>query len=199
MTWQYDERGQVITETRTVDGGLGTFVTGWRYNSAGLLSEMIYPADGLGNARQMADASGNVTLRRSFTPWGEVLEQQSMGDFAWGYFGGLMDAATGLLYVGNGQYYDPATGRFLTREAQEGKTNPYVPWGGPLGMMVGPLALIALLRRREKGEKRGRVDYLLLGLLVVLAVGMSLAGCTPEEEDDEQAGPPTQPSGGQTT
>ena len=31
-----------------------------------------------------------------------------------------MDAATGLLYVGNGQYYDPATGRFLThgREAK---------------------------------------------------------------------------------
>ena len=26
-----------------------------------------------------------------------------------------MDVATGLLYVGNGQYYDPATGRLLTR------------------------------------------------------------------------------------
>ena len=32
-----------------------------------------------------------------------------------GYFGGMLDAATGLIYLGNGQYWDPETGRFLTR------------------------------------------------------------------------------------
>jgi hypothetical protein len=54
-----------------------------------------------------------------------------------GLFGGVMDAATGLIYVGSGQYYlpgrssghgDPATGRFLTREAKPENANPYVPW-----------------------------------------------------------------------
>ena len=34
-----------------------------------------------------------------------------------------MDAATGLIYVGNGQYYDPETGRFLTRDAKPNKIN----------------------------------------------------------------------------
>ena len=58
-----------------------------------------------------------------------------------------MNVATGLLYIGNGQYYDPASGRFLTRDAQPGVTNPYVPWGAhPLGVIVGPLVLAALWR-----------------------------------------------------
>ncbi|MFH2102932.1 MAG: hypothetical protein ABIJ39_06205, partial [Chloroflexota bacterium] len=83
--------------------------------------------DGTGTPRQLTDAAGAVTLAGSYTPWGDVLDYSGSGNFTWGYFGGLMDAATGLLYVGNGQYYDPATGRFLTREVQPENTNPYVP------------------------------------------------------------------------
>lgn len=51
-----------------------------------------------------------------------------------------MDSATGLLYVGNGQYYDPVTGRFLTRDAKPNNSNPYVPWD-PTGALLGPLGL----------------------------------------------------------
>jgi RHS repeat-associated protein len=76
----------------------------------------------------MNQASGTVTISSSYTPWGDTLEYQGQGNFAFGYFGGLMDAATGLLYVGNGQYYDPSTGRFLTRHAKPDNTNPHVPW-----------------------------------------------------------------------
>ena len=54
-----------------------------------------------------------------------------------------MDAATGLLYVGNGQYYDPATGRFLTRNAKPNQSNPYTPFD-PLGALFAPLGLVAL-------------------------------------------------------
>jgi YD repeat-containing protein len=54
-SWQYDERGQVITETRVLTDNLGTFMTGWRYNSAGMLTEMIYPADDQGILRQAQD------------------------------------------------------------------------------------------------------------------------------------------------
>lgn len=56
---------------------------------------------------------------------GDTLERNGTGNFQFGYpsialragFGALMDEVTGLLYVGNGQYYDPSTGRFLTRNA----------------------------------------------------------------------------------
>lgn len=58
----------------------------------------------------MTDIQGQVTLSRSFTPWGELLGQTGVGDTTWGHLGGVLDAATSLIYVGNGQYYDPATG-----------------------------------------------------------------------------------------
>ena len=74
--------------------------------------------------RQLADAQGAITLSARYTPWGDTLETYGNGGFTFGYFGGVMDAATGLLYIGNGQYYDPATGRFLTCDAKPDQTNP---------------------------------------------------------------------------
>ena len=53
-----------------------------------------------------------------------MLSQSGTLDLAQAYLGGWVDAATGLIYVGDGQYYDPTTGRFLTREAQPGKLKP---------------------------------------------------------------------------
>lgn len=64
-------------------------------------------------------------------------------------FGGVVDAATGLLYVGNGQYYDPETGRFLNRNAKPEQNNPYIPWGGnPSSALIAPLALLVLQKPR---------------------------------------------------
>jgi YD repeat-containing protein len=165
---------------------IGEQTTGWSY----------YLRDSLGSVRQVTDAVGEVLLSRSFTPWGEVSEQNGSGDITWGYFGGLLDAATGLIYVGDGQYYDPSTGRFLTRQAQPGKSNPYVPWGGdgPAGMLIGPLALAALLcKRRKGGGKPGRGEYLLLAVLTVLAMGVMLAGCKLPKPSENASTPPSHP------
>lgn len=72
----------------------------------------------------MTNASGEITLASSYTPSpkgvlreGDTLSVSGSGNFAQGYFGGMMDNATGLLYLGNRQYYDPQTGRFLNRNA----------------------------------------------------------------------------------
>jgi hypothetical protein len=57
-----------------------------------------------------------------------------------------MDTATGLLYVGNGQYYDPSTGRFLNRDVRPDQTNPYVPWKqDPSSALMAPLAILTCL------------------------------------------------------
>jgi hypothetical protein len=69
--------------------------------------------DGTNTQRQLTDTLGEVTYSARYTPWGDTLETYGSGNFAFGYpsialragFGGLMDAATGLLYVGDGQYY----------------------------------------------------------------------------------------------
>jgi RHS repeat-associated protein len=84
----------------------------------------------------LTDATGAVTYSARYTPWGDTLEASGTGNLTFGYFGGLMDAATGLLYVGDGQYYDPSTGSFLTRNAKPYQTNPYLPFD-PTGAMLG--------------------------------------------------------------
>jgi hypothetical protein len=87
-----------------------------------------------------------------------------------------MDTATGLLYVGNGQYYDPETGRFLNRNAKPEQNNPYIPWGGnPSSALIAPLALLVLVFGRKK--TRSKWDNLVIILVLALAIGMSLSAC----------------------
>lgn len=119
----------------------------------------MYPS----RSYQLQPRSDTITYRGDFTLPTELLEQiaangfdklpelirvvVNAGSLAWGYFGGLADAATGLIYMGDEQYYDPSTGRFLTR--QPVRLNPYVPWGGdPAGALLGPLTLLVLLHKR---------------------------------------------------
>jgi hypothetical protein len=57
--------------------------------------------------------------------------------------------------VGNGQYYDPETGRFLNRNAKPEQNNPYIPWGGnPSSALIAPLALLVLVFGRKKTKNK---------------------------------------------
>ena len=145
-------------------GGIGEETNAWSYSLP----------DGTKTPRQLSNLQGEVTLSARYTPWGDTLDTFGSGNFTFGYLGGVLDATTGLLYVGNGQYYDPATGRFLTRDVYPNSPNPYVPWN-PLGAILGPLALVSLFyTRRKKGSKAGTFLVLVLALG---SVGMTLAGC----------------------
>jgi YD repeat-containing protein len=200
---QVGQRPLVATPQGPPEGGQGGQSTHYLYGH-GPLGERaagwaLYLPDGTDSVRQLAGMDGQVTLTRRFSPWGELLEQDGGGDFAWGYFGGLLDAATGLIYVGGGQYYDPVTGRFLTRQGP-GRDNPYVPWGrDPLGALLGPVALLIFLHRRRR--KPGRYDQILVGLVLLLAVGAGLAACGdgggPSAPGPSPL-PPTQPPGAST-
>ena len=88
-----------------------------------------------------------------------------------------MDSAIGLLYMGNGNYYDPATGRFLNRNANPNGTNPYMPWGGePSAAFMAPLALLSLFYSRRK--KRGTLDTIIILLVLGVSLSMGLTACT---------------------
>ena len=63
----------------------------------------------------MVDPQGKVTLAQSYTPFGNVLEQVGAGQSGFGYTGEQQDPLTQLIYL-RARYYDPMTGRFLTKD-----------------------------------------------------------------------------------
>ena len=161
---------------------IAEFTTDWSYSLP----------DGTNTPRQLTNSAGEITLSGRYTPWGDSLEYAGTGNFTFGYFGGLMDSATGLLYVGNGQYYDPATGRFLTRDVNPNSPNPYVPWGDPTGALLAPLALVGLIYGRKK--KKSKFDYFVIMLFVAVGVGMGLSACAPANPPSTLPGSPQPPS-----
>jgi len=164
-------------------GAVAEKTTAWSYSLS----------DGSNTPRQLTDASGAVTFAARYTPWGDTLETHGTGDFTFGYFGGMMDEASGLLYVGNGQYYDPATGRFLTRSAKPNQDNPYTPFD-PMGALFAPLGLMALVYgRKKKGSKWG---MFLVILMFAVVIGMTLSGCNNDSGNSNGNGnQPPIPSG----
>jgi hypothetical protein len=74
---------------------------------------------------------------------------------------------------GNGQYYDPATGRFLTRDARPNQNNPYTPFD-PMGALFAPLGVVALVYSKRKGSK-GAILLVILSFAVV--TGLKLSAC----------------------
>jgi len=175
-------------------GLIGELTDNWSYSLP----------DGSNTGRQLTNQTGEVTLVTSYTPLsregmlreGDLLDMRGEGNFTFGYFGGMtlahaqragVDTATGLMYIGNGQYYDPSTGRFLNRDTRSNQTNPYVPWSGdPAGMLVAPLSLLSLLLGKKK--KRGKWELAVVILVLGLSLGMSLTGCQPPNSSP----PPTE-------
>ncbi len=147
-------------------GAIGEETNAWSYSLP----------DGTNTPRQLSDLNGEVTLAGRYTPWGGILEVQGTGDFTFGYLGGILDGATNLIYVGNGQYYDPSTGRFLTRDVNPNSTNPYVPWN-PIGAILGPLAVLSMFYGRKK--TRNKWDTLVILIVLGISMGIGVVACAP--------------------
>jgi RHS repeat-associated protein len=175
--------------TADADGNVTTYLYGLGAVAEKTTAWNYALPDGSNTPRQLTNASGAVTFATRYSPWGDTLETYGAGNFAFGYYGGVMDAATGLLYVGNGQYYDPATGRFLTRDAKSKQDNPYTPFD-PMGALFAPLGLVALVySNRKKGSKW---VILLVILSFAVVTGMTLSGCG-LGDDATPTETPTQP------
>jgi RHS repeat-associated protein len=80
--------------------------------------EYLLP-DALGSVRQIADSSGNVTLAKSYEPYGTVLTSTGTATSIFGFSGEQVDSYTGLIYL-RARYMQPRLGIFLARD----------PWSG---------------------------------------------------------------------
>jgi RHS repeat-associated protein len=75
--------------------------------------------DGLGSVRQLADASGALTLAQGYTPFGVPLWSDGNGSTGYGFTGERWKAYAELLFL-RARYYEPGTGRFSQKD----------PWSG---------------------------------------------------------------------
>jgi RHS repeat-associated protein len=98
-------------------GGLAE--TQWLYN------------DHLGNAAMAADAAGNVTMRASLDPYGNVEDKNGGWSTAYLFTGKEMVPGLGLYYFG-ARWYDPELGMWLGRDPAGQFESPYVYAGNGL-------------------------------------------------------------------
>lgn len=67
-------------------GAIGEQTNAWSY--------LLH--DGTNTPRQLVDLAGEITLSARYTPWGDTFDTYGNGHFTFGYFGGVIDATTGI-------------------------------------------------------------------------------------------------------
>jgi RHS repeat-associated protein len=83
-------------------------------NGNGASPEYIH-SDHLGSPVAATSASGAISWRENYTPFGEARVKPAANANQTGYTGHVQDAATGLTYM-QARYYDPVIGRFLSTD-----------------------------------------------------------------------------------
>ena len=80
----------------------------------------LFPlADAQGTTRFLTDSSGQIVQSYSYSPYGQVAAASSATTTPYLYTGENLDQETGLEYL-RARYYDPATGRFGSRDPVSG-------------------------------------------------------------------------------
>ena len=89
-------------------------------NASTLITD-YFLTDALGSVRQLTDASGAITLAKSYQPYGATLASAGSGTSPFAFTGEQVDAS-GLTYL-RARYYSSGDGRFLTRDTWMGDYN----------------------------------------------------------------------------
>jgi RHS repeat-associated protein len=83
-----------------------------------------YLYNGHGDVVKIVDESGNIVNRYKYDEWGNILEETEEIENPIRYAGEYFDEESGMYYL-RARYYDPVTGRFISKDSYEGTlTNP---------------------------------------------------------------------------
>jgi len=81
--------------------------------------QSYYHYDGLGSSRALSNGSGQVTARYSYDAFGAVRSSSGTSPNSFKFTGEQADDETGLIYL-RARYYDPETGRFMSKDPKAG-------------------------------------------------------------------------------
>ena len=115
--------------------------------------------DALGSLRQLADASADITLARTYEPFGDPLSTVGTGTSIYGFTSEQRDG-TGLVYL-RARYYGPSFGRFLSRDSWDGDPNQPMSYNAWLYVHANPTNWTDPTGRQpcEEGECFDPLEY----------------------------------------
>jgi RHS repeat-associated protein len=128
--------------TQVLQDGTNTYLYGINRvaQSTAEQSEFFLP-DALGSVRNLVNSVSEVTLIQSYTPFGEVLESYGDGQTDYAFTGEMYDAGTGLVFL-RARYYNPAGGRFLSRDVWDGDNQMPMSYNAWLYTYANPVGLV---------------------------------------------------------
>ncbi len=112
--------------------------------------------DDLGTVMGIIEPDGITKILQHFDPFGKKIKTKQRFPYPFGYNGAIYDEESELYYLNN-RYYDPSTGRFISKDpiGLQGGFNEYIyAHNNPLSF-TDPLGLFAIKRPEIpfKGEK----------------------------------------------
>ena len=110
--------------TQVLNDGENTYVYGLGRISQINSETEYFLTDALGSVRQLTDGAGEITLAKSYQPYGEVLTSAGNSESPFAYTGEQTDS-NGLTYL-RARYYDSNDGRFLTKDPSRLESNLYL-------------------------------------------------------------------------
>jgi RHS repeat-associated protein len=115
----------------------------------------FYGYDGFGSVRQLTNLAGTVTDTYSYDAFGNLLNSTGTTPNNYLYRGEQFDPTLNLYYV-RARYYNPATGRFISRDPENGKSRDpkslqkYLYANGDPINRIDPVGREAILQYAER-------------------------------------------------
>lgn len=112
------ELPHVLVESNSSNQPQSTYLYGAGLTSIGgsNSNDRLYPlTDPTGNTRLLLDASGDVVARYAYDPFGALVSHEGSANTNMTFANEFADGESGLTFL-RARYYDPTTGRFLSRD-----------------------------------------------------------------------------------
>lgn len=112
---------QLLVEMDSVGNENNYFYAVRLYSSSGSKGTLYYHQDGLGSITAITDINGQSLNQYSYDAFGKIITSNETVDNIFEYTGEIYDE-NGLLYL-RARYYDPAIGRFISKDTYMGLLN----------------------------------------------------------------------------